>query len=137
MYPTAQAAAIAFLKRYNPQSIRINREIGGWVYKINSTYHHTPGQIQGPKGGILRSTCPPKSQLYGIVHTHARHDAELISEGIDYNEIFSQTDRNTAILNNVPSWIATPSGDIHRFNPDTRLYATVSKLPAIGRAPIK
>ena len=52
-YSTAQEAAIAFLKENNPRSTRINREIGGLVYKLRGKFFHTRPQTLDPAGGTI------------------------------------------------------------------------------------
>ena len=127
-HSTAQQAAIAFLRRINPISIRRNKEIAAFICKLkNGTFVTGKDQIVGSHGGTLINDCPKNSQLAGGAHAHGRHDANLVNIYGDGNEVFSPTDMKKVFSGNVPEWIATPSGDIHRLNPDGTL-ATVSKI---------
>ncbi|MCY7356287.1 MAG: DUF4329 domain-containing protein, partial [Rudanella sp.] len=132
-YRTAQEAAIAFLKRVNPRSIRINREIAAVICKLkNGRFRTGRDQVLGKGGGIVVNDCPGNSELAGGAHAHARHDAALVGPYGDGNEVFSPTDGHRVFGSGTPEWIATPSGDIHRLNPDGS-HATVSKLKGVGR----
>ncbi|MGH9949583.1 MAG: DUF4329 domain-containing protein [Pyrinomonadaceae bacterium] len=133
-FKTAQQVAIDFLKIYNPISIRRNREIAAVICRLRrNVYIYGRPQVLGPLGGTRTNDCPANSQLAGGVHAHARHDASLVGPFGDGNEVFSGTDVNTSNSSGLSEWIATPSGEIRRYNPWDGSVATISRLPGVGR----
>ncbi len=138
-YSTAQRAAIAILQEINARSIRINREMAGFICKIkDGVFTSTVPVVLGPSGGSIPNTCPKNSQLAGLYHTHARWTDNAVVGGTDWNENFSGLplpgntiggDVASATSNNLSSWLATPSGNVMRYsrNPTGWQVATVGR----------
>ncbi|MEP6849076.1 MAG: RHS repeat-associated core domain-containing protein [Acidobacteriota bacterium] len=136
-YRTAQQAAIAILQEINARSIRINREIAGFICKLKpGVFISTVPVVLGPAGGGIPNTCPKDSQLAGLYHTHAHWEESSVIGGTDWNEQFSGLpgspipgDVASAEGGNLPSWLATPSGNLMRYsrNPAGWQVATVGR----------
>jgi len=140
-YKTRDEAAFAALAKYNPLSIRDNKEYGGLIYKnADGTYGFTPPVIGDYNGVKLRDIKLPQGAV-GVAdyHTHGdysdsdgnrttkdldRHDSDNFStpdrEG---NTTLWKIDRDYAKTLGTPQmdwnvgYLGTPSGVFKKYNP--------------------
>ncbi|MCC7517509.1 MAG: DUF4329 domain-containing protein, partial [Pseudomonadales bacterium] len=111
-YPNADMAGWAAVNDINHQSVREGREYAGRVYEnADGSYSYTE-----PNPGTKDSSTPPSvpdgTQNAGRYHTHGANDP-----GYD-NENYSDTDKQNAEDEGVPSYLGTPSGDTKKYDPD-------------------
>jgi hypothetical protein len=115
-------AAIDALKKFNILSIEQNREYAGSICeRLNGEiFYTTPNQWDGSIGdeaSSIASPCPSGTTRIGHFHTHGAFNEEF------ENFNFSSQDRKGANLRALagtqsgPSFLATPSGSIKRFDP--------------------
>jgi len=121
-FATAEEAAIDAMKNANPKSVKEGREYGGWVYKNDDgTYSYDP-PVRGSKDGL---TNMPSKRSKDVVwyHTHGAADP-----GYD-NENFSGAsgDKGYSKANNAVGYVATPSGAMKKYDPDTNTVTTLSE----------
>jgi hypothetical protein len=116
-YPSAQEAAVAAEKHYNPISVSDNTERTGTVIGIPILgYTYLGPTLNGPAGDTNAPACIGCSAYY---HTHAGNDIRYDGEN------FSPADRGLAqvpaggISGPVPIYLGTPSGAIKVYNPIT------------------
>jgi RHS repeat-associated protein len=110
------STGITALQAINPTSIREDKEYASRAYKNpDGTYSAMPfnpgtqaGSPHGPISGL-----PAGTTNAALLHTHGGNDP-----GYD-NEHFSPQDRGNAQREGVPSYLATPSGSIQRYDPGT------------------
>ncbi len=115
-------AGLAALTLYNPPSVAMNLEYGGWVYRnADNTYAHTEAVIgDNDSVDIPESLLPPGTTRVASYHTHAAYDP------LYDNQNFSNTDKGSALMFQVNSYLGTPrscdsvnrvtSADRHEFD---------------------
>lgn len=112
-------AARDVLNEVNPQSIRINREFGGWVFLNPDGSFGTSIPVQGDASSVRlpdpEFSVPIGSQITASYHTHAAFDPRFD------NENFSETDLENDRANNIDGYLATPLGQfkLHDIETDT------------------
>jgi len=120
-FKTAEEAAIHAMKNANPKSVSEGREYGGWVYKnSDGTYSYNP-PVRGTKDGL--SNMPNKGSTDVVwYHTHGAADPGY------NNENFSgkRGDKGYSKVNNATGYLATPSGVIKKYDPNTNTVTTLS-----------
>jgi len=138
LYKEQDAAAIAALKKANPQSIKDNLEYGGVIYRDKQTgkFGYT-GPIKGTDQGVnpFSDPIPQGSELVGDYHTHAdysimdRNTGSAIrtsnSRDDDFNsDNFSSQDIKGIIadgkdIKGYKGYLGTPSGQFKVYDPAT------------------
>lgn len=121
-FATAEEAAIDAMKNANPTSVSENLEYGGWVHKNDDgTYSYDP-PVRGTEAGL--SNMPDKGSNDVVwYHTHAAYDPNYD------NENFSGVtgDKGYSKANNAVGYVATPSGQIKKYDPATDTETTLSE----------
>ena len=117
-------AAFAVLNRINPESVRLNREHGGWVYRNpNGTYGTTE-----PKLGSVASInigdvpIPNGTRRAASYHTHGGPDPRFD------NENFSPQDLRSDRAADVDGYLGTPGGLMKHHDVETGRIRTVRRI---------
>jgi RHS repeat-associated protein len=123
-FSSADAAAIAFAKKYNPKSIAENREYGARIrahQSRNGKLYYTYGKVV--KGGESGLNLPQRHQNdVADIHTHAGWSP-------DYDSwMFSFTDLSGNLGEDAIGYVATPEGKLLSFNPFKAKVKVVSSL---------
>ena len=112
-------AAFDVLNAVNPQSVRVNKEFGGWVF-INpdgSFSSTTPvrGDFKSVQLPNPAEVIPNGSRITASYHTHAAFDPQFD------NENFSPTDLDLDRENSIDGYLGTPGGQLkfHDITDDT------------------
>lgn len=112
-YCTVDAAAISAINEINPTSIAQDTEYAGRIYGLPSGKYSYSAPVKGTQRSSTPPPPPPGSPNAGRYHTHGQQHPDQPSA-----EYFSNTDLyNAYYLENVPTYVGTPSGDIRRFIP--------------------
>ena len=103
-------AAFDVLNAVNPQSVRVNREFGGWIF-INpdgSFSSTTPvrGDFRSVQLPNPSEVVPNGSRVTAAYHTHAAFDPNFD------NENFSPTDLDLDRDNDIDGYLGTPAGQL-------------------------
>ena len=137
-YATADAAARAALTKYNPISIRKNREYGGYIYQMpNGKFGYTTavkGTIDGLDLSRARNRVPSKCTIVGDYHTHGNYvevdsqTGKIVSVGNPNKDSylsndFSKTDIDGNNAAGIIGYLGTPSGVFKKCNPATGLVS--------------
>jgi hypothetical protein len=125
LFDTKDATAVAALSIYNPLSIKEDLEYGGSVCKVYPGKYTFSIPNIGSATGVTPSECPTGTEQEALYHTHAGPAGN--------GEIFSPLDRRfanglrtdpvsgaTFMGKPMSLYLATPSGVIKRFDPNTR-----------------
>jgi hypothetical protein len=118
-FRTQNDAAKDVLNEVNPQSIRINREFGGWVFVSPDGSYGTSAAVQGEAASVRlpdpELSVPVGSIITASYHTHAAFDPRFD------NENFSPQDLENDRANNIDGYLATPLGQfkLHDIQTDT------------------
>jgi hypothetical protein len=120
-FPTAEAAAIAAMKEANPKSVKEGHEYGGWIRKnSDGTYSYDP-PVRGTKDGLTNMPAKGADDVVWY-HTHGAADPGYDNENFSGND----GDKGYSKANNATGYLATPSGAIKKYDPNTD---TVTTLP--------
>nr|WP_228720414.1 DUF4329 domain-containing protein [Zophobihabitans entericus] len=132
-FPTAEAAARAALKRFNPQSIYSNKEYAGLIYKMpDGSYGYTKARI-----GTVERSNPHKSKnrlpkcatVVGDYHTHGAYKDKYKNKVSEPNNNFDvdkfspadyagiRTDASRSGVSNYTGYLGTPSGKFYKWTP--------------------
>ncbi|MGH9691792.1 MAG: DUF4329 domain-containing protein [Candidatus Acidiferrales bacterium] len=108
---TLVGAGIAAERKYNPTSIKQDKEYAGWIEKTkNGKYVVDPAH----PGTQARSDPGPRPQnSAGEYHTHGGNDP------VYDNEHFSNQDKWFLHNNHVPGFLGTPGHTIQEYDPAT------------------
>ena len=128
-FKTMDDAAVAAVQEYNPISIKEDLEYAGSVCKLpkKQGFIFSIPNI-GTKDGSVPSQCPKGTEEVANYHTHG---AGFKNDPADSSERYSPQDRRWAngirkiddaifIGPAQPLYLATPSGTIKRFDPNTK-----------------
>ncbi len=117
-------AAFQVLNQINPESVRLNREHGGWIYRNpNGTYGATE-----PKLGNVASinigdvAIPNGTQRAASYHTHGGPDPRFD------NENFSPQDLRADRASGVDGYLGTPGGLMKHHDVETGNIRTVRPI---------
>lgn len=121
-FPSLTDAAIAALRRFNSQSITDNREYAGSICESadGSLTYTIPNAADGSIGtnaSSVPSPCGAGTTRVGTYHTHAAFDPLYDNENFSPADRINANNRSIASGHVVPSFLATPSGRIRRFDP--------------------
>ncbi|HEU4595562.1 MAG TPA: DUF4329 domain-containing protein [Pyrinomonadaceae bacterium] len=121
-FPSLTDAAIAALRRFNSQSITDNREYAGSICESadGSLTYTIPNAADGSIGtnaSSVPSSCGAGTTRVGTYHTHAAFDPLYDNENFSPADRINANNRSIASGHVVPSFLATPSGRIRRFDP--------------------
>jgi RHS repeat-associated protein len=115
-YLSRRDAGSAALRDINGRSIRENREYAGIIYKnSDGTYSYTPPR-KGDEHKSNTGIAPIGNEVVGDYHTHGAESPEYDDEN------FSKTDKNGNESDGIAGYLATPSGKILEFDPNSRDY---------------
>lgn len=119
-FPTELAAVVAAAERYNPVSIREDREFMGAVLRIGTGYSYTVGAGEPGRNRItVRISVPDGAEVVAFWHTHgARQNS---------NRYFSNVDTELVEAWQKPFYLADYTGSLKVIVPGGR---TLSKLLA-------
>lgn len=116
---TQRDAAFEVLNGINPQSVRENREYGGWVFVNPDGSFSSTNPVRGEAASVRLPNpalvIPSGSRQTASYHTHAAFDPRFD------NENFSPTDLELDRREMVDGFLATPGGQFkfHDFRADT------------------
>ncbi len=120
----ADNAAFQVLNRINPESVRLNREHGGWIYRNpNGTFGATE-----PKLGNVASInlgdveIPNGTRRAASYHTHGGPDPRFD------NENFSPQDIRADNFSGVDGYLGTPGGFMKHHDVETGQIRTVRRI---------
>jgi RHS repeat-associated protein len=159
-FATVDEAAIDFGQTFNGASIGENKEYGVTIFKVVDdkgviSYSYTEPKIGKSSGiGGLRAMpkAPKGAEKVAEAHTHGAYDEEYdqtkntgrdseIKGTKDENSEFSQEDEKRARSEKNPSYLATPNGELKKFDPKKHSdyeYDSISKdLPSDKNSPNK
>lgn len=107
-YAVRNEAAFAVLNRINPESVRQNREQGGWIYRnADNTFGYTTpvhGTISSVNIGNPVTTVPGGTTASASYHTHGGPDPRYD------NEHFSPQDILADDVSHTDGYLGTPAG---------------------------
>lgn len=118
-FRTQNEAAREVLNDINPQSIRENREYGGWIFVNPDGSFASTVAVRGEAASVRlpdpQLSTPPMSVITASYHTHAAFDPRFD------NENFSPQDLENDRMNNIDGYLATPLGQfkLHDIETDT------------------
>jgi RHS repeat-associated protein len=129
-FDTMDEAAIDFAKTYNDDSIRTNREYGSSIYETdNGKYAYTVPKKSAFSWNVEPSVHPEKRTV-GTVHSHG---SDEMSGG--NKDKYSEEDIALAQKDNIPSYLAMPSGVLQKYDPQKDEILDIgSDLPKQGTA---
>ena len=109
-YRSADDAAIAASNRYNPDSVRKNREHVGAIVSCGNSTFYTHGKGRSGVTPVRFSIVVPKGcALQALWHTHGGRGRQ--------REFFSASDTETAAKLGVPFYLANYKGELRVFDP--------------------
>ena len=109
-YGSVEEAAIAASNRYNPDSIRRNREHAGAIVACEGGMFYTHGKGRSGVTPIRFSVIVPSGcKLQALWHTHGGRGR--------HREFFSASDTETANRLGVPFYLANYKGELRVFIP--------------------
>ncbi len=118
-FRTQNEAARAVLNEVNPQSIRVNREFGGWVFVNPDGSFASSTAVQGEAASVRLPdpslSVPQGSRITASYHTHAAFDPRFDNENFSPRDL--QNDRDLGI----DGYLGTPLGQfkLHDIETDT------------------
>lgn len=118
-------AAFAVLNQVNPQSIRENREFGGWVYRNQDNTFGTSTPVRGEAASVTLPSpavsTPAGSTVTASYHTHAAFDPRFD------NENFSPQDIAADNSVGIGGYLGTPGGTFqYHFGGDIELLGSLA-----------
>ncbi|MDP1932163.1 MAG: DUF4329 domain-containing protein, partial [Gammaproteobacteria bacterium] len=136
-------AAIEALSKYNPYSIRDNREFGGYIYRnSDGTFSYTSAEIGDATGidiGPAMVRVPIAATVVGEYHTHGDYSnsekVRVSSKMEDFwdSDNFSQNEDIPGITERArgrpyyQGYLGTPSGEFKVLNTSTGIVDTLRK----------
>ncbi|SRR6266498_2097555 len=136
-FASSSAAAKDAIKRFNPRSIKENREYGGTIYRMRGSNRFTyviPPNIQplSFKGGHVSTAqeIPTGATEVGRWHTHGKTENYT-------DEDFSVDGGDVELVRprRIPSWLGTPKGAIKEALPLRSGVLILDIEPAEGTRP--
>ncbi len=137
---TEEKAAENFARMYQPDSINEDREYGTFIYKKNVKVKGTRKKkayysYVYPKAGKQNSVTIPWNWFWlkkkvAVAHTHSRYDDEMEKKQPGVSDDFSPKDISNADRLKKPSYLATPSGELKKYDPSKpygKRYTTLLK----------
>jgi RHS repeat-associated protein len=129
-----QDAYVDWLNKYNPDSIRLNKEINGSVYRLNGLYYATDGRVVGVEGGTARFRTPAGAVPVVDIHTHGAYSRRdrtgrtvRTSKGRDdfTSDEINPEDRDRGKINGRIIAVGTPSEQYLEYDPSTGDIKTI------------
>ncbi len=128
-YETSELAVVAASNRYNPDSVKKNREhVGGIIRCQERGYFYTHGKGRRGKAPVHFSVLIPKGcTLDSFWHTHGGN--------YEYRRLFSPSDTHTANTTGKPMYMADYEGSLRVFRPgdalirDRRIRGSLARYP--------
>jgi RHS repeat-associated protein len=120
-YATADAAAIAAIREVCSLSRTIDREFGGYIYRLPNRQFTYTVPLHGLKHGMDNLGAPSEElprgvRAVGSYHTHG--DKSELNPFIEHNdEEVSNDDMVTAHRQGFRAYVGTPFGTIWRYDP--------------------
>ena len=112
-FKTVEDAAVDVLKSINEKSIKEDKEYEGLICRKGNDYTYTPPRPKNPDF-VVPMNCENGSKVAGSYHTHGA----LAPNNTDNPfESFSAEDINTINKDNLPGYIAAPTGKIRVYDP--------------------
>ena len=125
-FRTQTEAAFEVLNGINPQSIRLNKEYGGWVFINPDGGYASTNPVSGQPASVIlpdrNLVIPQGSRSTATYHTHAAFDPRFD------NENFSPTDLNSDRKIGVDGYLATPGGQFKFHNVTTGEVSTLGPI---------
>lgn len=119
-------AAFNVLNRVNPESVRLNIEHGGWVYRnADNTFSYTrpvAGTVNMVNIGDPVSSVPRGTSASASYHTHGGPDPRFV------NEIFSPQDLLSDRRAGVDGYLGTPAGFMKLHDRSTGAIRVVGRI---------
>lgn len=125
-FRTQNEAARDVLNRINPESIRLNREHGGWVFLTPGSGFGSTTPVLGELASVTlpdpRLAVPSGSQVTATYHTHGGFDPRFD------NENFSEQDLASDRAAGVDGYLGTPLGQFKYHNVRTGEIVTLGTI---------
>ncbi len=119
IYPSADAAAVAWGKEFNGRSISEGRELGSSIYENGNGYSYTEPAIGGNSfTGI--SPAPEGKKTVADIHSHGKYE-----RGHD-NDNFSDVDTDGNDRDGIDGYVTTPDGSLKKYDHETKKISTLS-----------
>lgn len=99
------------LRRWNPHSISINREIGAQVCELDGSYFSANATISGWADHVEPTACPENTKPVASWHTHATR-GQHVPSGQDF----------VNARDGIRRYLAVPSGRFFRYESPNRVY---------------
>lgn len=119
-------AARDVLNSVNPQSIRLNREFGGWIFVNLDGSFGSSTPVQGEAASVRLPdpaiSVPAGSRIMANYHTHAAFDPRFD------NENFSQTDLDNNRRLGIDGFLGTPLGQFKLHDVETDRVSTLGTI---------
>ncbi len=137
LYQTVNQAAIAALRAWNWVSIGVDLEYAGSICEsANGTLTYT-APSPGTASSSTPSPCGAGLTRVGTYHTHAANNPLYDNEHFSPQDRINANNRSLAAGHLVPSFVATPSGVIRRFDPAVISNSTRGRITTFrSRTPI-
>jgi RHS repeat-associated protein len=119
IFPTVDEAADDFGKEFNGISIIKRIEYGTTIIQTGNGYSYMEPTEGDDDEIILPIPLDGPDQAVAGHHTHANYDARFVVNGIDYSNLFSFQDKETARLYGKPFYLAAPDGSLSVYDPIT------------------
>lgn len=123
VYVSEQAAVVAAVNRYNPDSIKQDREYMGAIYQCDDGYGYSVGAGKAGAGNVTVKLRTPKGcTTKALWHTHGAAHA--------HHKYFSDTDTDLVKRTGLPFYMADYTGSLRIFEPGDRTmgYGQARKL---------
>lgn len=125
-------AARDVLNMINPESVKQNREYGGYVYRNGDGSFSSTRPIRGETASVLlpnpASAAPGGSVTTASYHTHAGFDPRFDSENFSSQDLFSD------FVFNIDGYLSTPRGQFKYHQVSTGRVITLGGPGTINNA---
>ena len=116
-YETQDAAAMYFMRKWWPESTRLDLEFGSRICRTFDGKYIVTYPRRGTKDRVAARNCPRGTTKAGRCHTHGRDPDDM--PGLYEN--FSDFDKWNAIKEGVPTYLGAPSGTVYRYTKEKRI----------------
>ena len=132
LFKTTDAAAKDFGKYYNGASILTHKEYASAIYKVvgkdgKVSYSYTKANPEGGAESHVPASGPNGEQVVADTHTHAQYTGNDPDPKNRYDDDhFSTTDTQGNDAEGIPGYVATPNGELQKYDPKTSAITVVS-----------
>lgn len=125
---TIKDAALDFARLYNDNSIRDKKEYGAIIYQVTDKnggkyYTYTVPNIGSSESGVIPMPdfSMRNAKIVSAVHTHSNYDKKYD------NDVPSPTDKKSSDKTGMDAYIATPKGELLKYNVKTKQTIIIDK----------